>query len=81
MPEPVRVRVNGRLVTVPVGSSVAVAVLASGAACRVSVTGEERGPLCGMGICFECRVAINGQAHCRGCQILCEADMEITSDE
>jgi D-hydroxyproline dehydrogenase subunit gamma len=81
MPETVRVRVNGQPVTVPVGSTVAVAVLVSGAACRISVTGEERGPLCGMGICFECRVAINGQAHRRGCQILSEPDMEITSDE
>jgi aerobic-type carbon monoxide dehydrogenase small subunit (CoxS/CutS family) len=37
-------------------------------ACRVSVTGEPRGPLCGMGICFECRVTIDGHPHCRACQ-------------
>jgi hypothetical protein len=36
---------------------------------RRSVTGEARAPLCGMGICFECRVTINGQAHSRSCQI------------
>ncbi|MBS1787768.1 MAG: FAD-dependent oxidoreductase [Acidobacteria bacterium] len=36
---------------------------------RRSVTGEARAPLCGMGICFECRVTINGQPHSRSCQI------------
>ncbi|MFN0108038.1 MAG: FAD-dependent oxidoreductase [Blastocatellia bacterium] len=36
---------------------------------RRSVTGEARAPLCGMGICFECRVTVNDQAHSRSCQI------------
>jgi D-hydroxyproline dehydrogenase subunit gamma len=77
MSESVSVRVNGKLVTVPAGATVAVAVLASGAACRASVTGQPRSPLCGMGSCFECRVAINGEPQRRGCQVLCEANMEI----
>lgn len=48
---------------------------------RLSVRGEPRGPLCGMGICMECRVTINGQPHVRSCQILCEAAMEVQTDE
>ena len=52
--------VNGSPVTVVAGATVAVAVAIAGQACRTSVTGEARGPLCGMGICFECRVWING---------------------
>jgi sarcosine oxidase subunit alpha len=46
-----------------------------------SVSGELRGPLCGMGTCMECRVTINGQLHCRSCQTLCADAMEIRTDE
>lgn len=82
MNETVRVRVNGREVSVPVGTIVATAVAVNdGSRFRRSVLGTPRGPLCGMGICMECRVTINGQKHCRSCQILCEAGMEIRTDE
>jgi D-hydroxyproline dehydrogenase subunit gamma len=81
MPDPITVTIDGRPVTVPSGSTVAVAVLLAGIACRRSVTGEQRFPLCGMGICFECRVAINGNPHNRSCQILARPGMEVTTDE
>jgi sarcosine oxidase subunit alpha len=81
MPSPVTVTVNGAPVSVPSGTTVAVAVMIAGQSCRTSVTGEPRGPLCGMGICFECRVAIDGTPHCRSCQILCEPGMEVRTDE
>ena len=48
---------------------------------RRSVTGELRGPLCGMGICFECRVTIDGEQHCRSCQTVCENGMDVRTDE
>jgi len=81
MPNQVTLTVNGLPVQVPAGTTVAVAVVISGQVCRTSVNGEPRGPLCGMGICFECRVAINGHPHCRSCQILCEPGMEVRTDE
>ena len=81
MPESVTVRVNGKPVSVRAGATVAVAVLASGATCRASVSGQPRSPLCGMGTCFECRVAINGEPQRRSCQALCEANMEIEANE
>ena len=81
MSEQITLAVNGLLVTVPPGTTVAVAMMISGQACRTSVNGEPRGPLCGMGICFECRVSINGQPHCRSCQIQCEPGMEVRTDE
>ena len=77
----VTVTVNGKPVSVPPGATVAVAMAMAGQACRTSVTGEPRGPVCGMGICFECRVTIGGRAHCRSCQILCEPGMEVRTDE
>ena len=60
---------------------VSAAVALSGASLfRRSVTGEPRGPLCGMGICFECRVTIDGRPHCRSCQIPCASGMEVRTD-
>jgi D-hydroxyproline dehydrogenase subunit gamma len=81
MPEPVTVTVNGQRIDVPADATVAVAIVLAGAACRRSVTGERRGPLCGMGICFECRAVINGTPHCRSCQILCASGMEVRTNE
>ncbi len=76
----VRVTVNGAPVAVPQGATVAVAMAIAGVPCRTSVSGEPRGPLCGMGICFECRVTINGIAHCRSCQTECAPEMKISTD-
>ncbi len=73
--------VNGTRVVVPSGATVAVAVTLAGQACRKSASGEPRGPLCGMGICFECRVAINGQPHCRSCQAICQEGMDVRTSE
>jgi D-hydroxyproline dehydrogenase subunit gamma len=80
MLDPVTVTVNGLPVSVPAGATVAVAVAIAGHACRTSVTGEPRGPLCAMGICYECRVWINGKQHCRSCQVLSEPSMEVKTD-
>ncbi|MBL8203118.1 MAG: (2Fe-2S)-binding protein [Blastocatellia bacterium] len=82
MPDTVMLTINGHPVIVPDGSSVATAVAISGAmAFRRSVHGEPRAPLCGMGICFECRVTINGQSHTRSCQIVCQNGMDVQTDE
>jgi len=82
MTDSIQLRVNGKPVRVPHGTIVAAAVALAGENCfRESVLGQPRGPLCGMGICMECRVTINGQAHCRSCQTLCEERMEVWTDE
>ena len=81
MTEKVHIRVNGRPVGIPAGTIVAAAIARAGLSrFRRSVSGQARGPLCGMGICMECRVTINGRPYCRSCQILCEEDMEVISD-
>ena len=71
------VRVNGVPVTVTSGTTVAAAILMAGVNIRRSVTGEPRGPLCGMGICFECRATIDGVPHLRTCQVFCAQGMEV----
>ena len=81
MPDTVTVVVNGVSVTVPAGSMVSAAILNTGVyGFRRSVSGDLRGPLCGMGICFECRVTIDGVRHCSSCQTVCREGMDIRTD-
>jgi D-hydroxyproline dehydrogenase subunit gamma len=70
--------INGISVTVPDGVTVASAVMLAGEfAFRHSISGEPRAPLCGMGICFECRLIVDGLAHARSCQILAREGMDV----
>ncbi|HHY86648.1 MAG TPA: (2Fe-2S)-binding protein [Verrucomicrobia bacterium] len=78
MDESIELRVNGTPVKVPPGTVVAAAVARAGVVkFRTSVLAAPRGPLCGMGICMECRVIINGDAHSRSCQTLCAPGMDV----
>jgi aerobic-type carbon monoxide dehydrogenase small subunit (CoxS/CutS family) len=82
MADQIQLRVNGKNISVPAGTVVAAAVAQAGQTrFRRSVQGEVRGPLCGMGICMECRVTIDGQPHSRSCQILCREAMEVRTDD
>lgn len=73
----VQVQINGRDFTVAPGVSVAAAMaLAAMPATRTSVNGEARSPLCGMGICQECRVRVNGRV-CLACQTVCAPGMQV----
>jgi sarcosine oxidase subunit alpha len=81
MPEAVTLSVNGAVVSVPAGAMVSAAIAMAGVSqFRRSVSGEPRGPLCGMGICFECRVTIDGRQHCRSCQVVCQPGMKVLTD-
>ncbi|MGN6369855.1 MAG: (2Fe-2S)-binding protein [Phycisphaerae bacterium] len=72
---------NGRRMTAVRGSTVAGALLSNGMmGFRQSVSGEERGPVCGMGTCYECRVTIDGVAHRKGCQVEVVEGMRVVSD-
>lgn len=78
----ITLQINNQEISVVEGSSVATAILASAAKnFRRSVSGEPRFPLCGMGICFECRVSIDKVKNQRSCQILAENGMRIETDE
>jgi hypothetical protein len=74
------ITVNGRSVQVSGETSVAAAMMMAGEPCRHSVTGELRAPLCGMGICLECRATVNGEPHRRTCQLLCTPEMEVVTE-
>ncbi len=82
MADSVQLRINGRMIAVPGGTVLAAAIAAAGVTqFRRSVSGQPRTPVCGMGVCMECRVTINGQAQRRSCQTLCEPGMEVQTDE
>jgi aerobic-type carbon monoxide dehydrogenase small subunit (CoxS/CutS family) len=82
MPEMLTVFVNGQALRLPRGTVAAAALVLAGCVrFRSSVTGTPRAAICGMGICQECRVTINGFSHERSCLRLCEEGMEILTDE
>ena len=78
----VAVRVDGRPLVVPAGTLVAAAleIAAPGRGGRRAAGGQRRQAFCGMGVCGECRATIGGQAHRLGCQVLCTAGLEVTTD-
>lgn len=69
-----RITIDGVSVEVERGVTIAAALAVCGASVlgtRLSVTGEPRAPLCGMGVCQECRVSVDGRMHVLACQTLC----------
>jgi len=81
--EQVTLFVNGKTITAYRSDTVHAALLAAGfRVLRKSKTGAEfRGFLCGMGVCYECLVTINGLAGQRACMRLVEDGMEVRIDE
>ena len=79
MSESCSITVNGKPMRMAAGASVAAAVMLAGEPCRFSVSGEARGPLCGMGICMECRASVDGIAHRRTCQVVCVSGMNVVT--
>jgi D-hydroxyproline dehydrogenase subunit gamma len=77
MDDSIVVMVNGAPVRVAQGSTVAVALLVAGEPARRSVDGFPRSPLCGMGVCMECRAEVDSVMHSRTCQIVCQPNMRV----
>ena len=68
---------DGQLLRVPVGTSVAAALaFRPSRLSRLSINGEPRAPFCGMGICQECRLLIDGRRRL-ACQTLCITGMRV----
>ena len=82
MSDVVTVTIDGRALGVRAGTLVAAAIeiATPGRGARLAVGGSRRQPLCGMGVCGECRVTVDGRPHCLGCQTPCAAGMEILTD-
>jgi D-hydroxyproline dehydrogenase subunit gamma len=79
--QPVRLTIDGEAVTADAGDSVMAAILASGIASfrRTPQSGAERGPYCGMGVCFDCLVTIDGRGNRQACLAVVREGMVVES--
>ncbi len=79
---PLTVTVNGRPLAAYAGETVHAALLAGGfLSLGVSrVSRRRRGIFCGMGVCYECLVTIDGVPHQRACMRQVAPGMEIEID-
>ncbi len=77
-PRVLRATFDGEPLEAPAGASVAAALLASGrTAWRTTRKGAPRGLFCGIGVCFDCIVDINGESGQRACMIPLEEGMDV----
>lgn len=71
------IELNGKVHHVPAGMTVIAALSLWGdGITRRSIQGEPRAAFCGMGICQECRVQINGRRRL-ACQTVCTPGMVV----
>ena len=80
MTEPIELSINGRDYSVPAGISVAAALRLAAPALplRVSHRGREpRGVFCGMGMCFDCLIVVDGMKDVRSCMTVVRPGMRI----
>jgi len=79
----VAVTLNGQPLQVPMGASVAAALLAAGVRRfrNSPVSGEARAPYCMMGVCFECLLEIDGVPNRQACLVPLEAGMAIRTQD
>lgn len=78
-PATVTVLVEGSEVAVPEGASAAAAMLLAGLAAmrETAVSGAPRGPLCLMGVCFDCLAEIDGVPNRQACMVSVVPGMRI----
>ncbi|MBQ0825849.1 (2Fe-2S)-binding protein [Streptomyces tagetis] len=75
--------VDGEPVRFVEGQTVAAALVATGrVAWRTTRTGRRpRGVFCGIGVCFDCLVAVDGVPGQRACLVPARAGMAVTTGE
>lgn len=80
MSREITITVNGAPVRCLSTATVATALLADGrgpALRRTDISGQPRGLFCGMGICFDCLVTIDGRVGVRACMTTVKDGMRI----
>lgn len=76
------VLLEGRPVTAYDGETAATVLLAEGhAGTRRTVHGEPRGVYCGMGVCFDCLVVVDGVPNTRACIVLVQDGMQLSRQD
>src|SRR5882672_11988131 len=76
----VRIRFDGSELLALPGETIAAALAAADiVAVRQARSGAPRGPFCGMGVCFDCLVTVDGRPSQRACLTKIEAGMDVRS--
>ena len=74
----VALSLDGRAVTAYEGESVAALLLVEGlVATRITRGGEPRGVFCGMGVCHDCLVVVDGIPNTRACATWVREGMDV----
>jgi succinate dehydrogenase/fumarate reductase-like Fe-S protein len=73
----VSIRIDGIARVANTGQTLAVVLMASQTAARLSVTDEKRTPFCGMGVCGECRVTVDGESSVLACLVTCRDGKQV----
>jgi predicted molibdopterin-dependent oxidoreductase YjgC len=76
---PIHFSVDGETLHAHAGQTIAAALYASGHRVfrRTRINGKPRGLYCGMGVCFDCIVKVNGET-VRACMRYVEDGMQVT---
>jgi D-hydroxyproline dehydrogenase subunit gamma len=78
----VEVVLDGRPVQAYEGETLAAVLLAEGEiATRTTVGGEPRGIFCGMGVCFDCLVVVDGVPNTRACMTWVRDGMRVSRQD
>jgi sarcosine oxidase subunit alpha len=81
MRDAIVISINGEQHAAEAGQTVAAALLSRRQwQFGHSPAGRPRGPLCGMGICFECVVTVDGVANVRACLETVRPGMQVVTD-
>lgn len=75
----VEITVDGALLATRPGIPLAHALYAAGIRRlrHSTISGSPRGMFCGMGVCFECTVMVNGEPSVRACMVQVEPGMVV----
>ena len=79
--QPILFWLDGSPVSALPGDTIASALYAAGIrAWHRSRFGDARGLLCGIGVCFDCLVTVDGAPDQRACQVLARPGMQVTTN-
>lgn len=81
--EKIKLSVNGKEIPAYKGETLLAALIAAGykSLKKSPIKNNPRGGVCGMGVCFECIVTVNGIPNTRSCMTEVEDRMKVETDD
>ena len=81
--KPFTFTLNSQSISAYPGETIAAALLAAGIRTlrRTAKAGAPRGIFCGMGLCFDCLVVVDGRPHLRACLTEVKPGVQVTTQD